>query len=159
MAVTKIYRASRTTLLIGVIISILVMALFYLGGQVSAEEKFIADMSQPKYTDIVLFWAYALLAITIVVLLAFAIVDFLKKLKESPKKALSGFLVLLGMAALLIITFAIGDGSLLNIPGYDGADNNPTTLKMTDMWLFSGYIMLIITFLAIVILPLFKRKR
>jgi heme/copper-type cytochrome/quinol oxidase subunit 2 len=134
------------------------MALFYLGGQVSAEEMLIADMSQPKFTDIVLFWAYALLAITIVVLLSFAIVDFLKKLKESPRKALSGFLVLLGMAAMLIITFVIGDDSLLNIPGYDGADNNPSTLKMTDMWLFSAYIMLIITFLAIVILPLFKRK-
>ena len=158
MSVTKIHRTSRTTLLIGVIISILVMALFYLGGQVSAEEMLIADMSQPKFTDIVLFWAYALLAITIVVLLSFAIVDFLKKLKESPRKALSGFLVLLGMAAMLIITFVIGDDSLLNIPGYDGADNNPSTLKMTDMWLFSAYIMLIITFLAIVILPLFKRK-
>ncbi len=158
MSVTKIHRTSRTTLLIGVIISIVVMALFYLGGQVSAEEMLIADMSQPKFTDIVLFWAYALLAITIVVLLSFAIVDFLKKLKESPRKALSGFLVLLGMAAMLIITFVIGDDSLLNIPGYDGADNNPSTLKMTDMWLFSAYIMLIITFLAIVILPLFKRK-
>ncbi|HCC17302.1 MAG: hypothetical protein A2W86_03515 [Bacteroidetes bacterium GWD2_45_23] len=158
MAVTKIHRTSRITLLIGVIISILVMALFYLGGQASASEKLIADMSQPKFTDIVLYWGYALLAITIVTLLAFAIVDFLKKLKESPKKALSGFLVLLAMAAMLIITFVIGDGSLLNIPGYDGADNNSSTLKLTDMWLFSSYIMLIITFLAIVILPLFKRK-
>jgi len=158
MAVTKIHRTSKITLLIGVIISIFVMALFYLGGEASAQEKLIADMSQPKFTDIVLFWGYALLVITIVVLLAFSIVDFLKKLKESPKKALSGFLVLLAMAAMLIITFVIGDGSLLNIPGYDGADNNSSTLKLTDMWLFSSYIMLIITFLAIVILPLFKRK-
>ncbi|MCE5178837.1 MAG: hypothetical protein LLF81_06825 [Porphyromonadaceae bacterium] len=158
MAVTKIHRTSKITLLIGVIISIFVMALFYLGGEASAQEKLIADMSQPKFTDIVLFWGYALLVITIVVLLAFSIVDFLKKLKESPKKALSGFLVLLAMAAMLIITFLIGDGSLLNIPGYDGADNNSSTLKLTDMWLFSAYIMLIITFLAIVILPLFKRK-
>ncbi len=158
MAVTKIHRTSKITLLIGVIISIFVMALFYLGGEASAQEKLIADMSQPKFTDIVLFWGYALLVITIVVLLAFSVLDFLKKLKESPKKALSGFLVLLAMAAMLIITFVIGDGSLLNIPGYDGADNNSSTLKLTDMWLFSSYIMLIITFLAIVILPLFKRK-
>lgn len=158
MAVTKIHRTSRTTLLIGVIISIVVMALFYLGGQVSAQEKLMADMSQPKFTDILLYWAYALLAITVIVLLAFAIVDFLKRMKESPKKALSGFLVLLAMAAMLIITFVIGDGTLLNIPGYEGADNNPSTLKLTDMWLYSGYVMLIITFLAIVVLPLFKRK-
>ncbi len=159
MAVTKIHRTSRTALLIGVIISILVMALFYLGGQASGEDKIAADMSQPRFTDIVLYWAYALLAITIVVLLVFALADFLGKLKETPRKALSGFLVLLAMAALLIITFVMGDGTLLNIPGYDGADNNPQTLKLTDMWLYSAYVMLILSFLAIILLPLFKRKK
>jgi NADH:ubiquinone oxidoreductase subunit 6 (subunit J) len=143
----------------GVIISVVVMALFYLGGQASGEDKIAADMSQPKFTDIVLYWAYALLAITIVVLLVFALADFLKKLKETPRKALSGFLVLLAMAALFIITFVMGDGTLLNIPGYDGADNQPQTLKLTDMWLYSAYIMLILSFLAIILLPLFKRKK
>ncbi|MDD4632850.1 MAG: hypothetical protein PHQ77_11440 [Proteiniphilum sp.] len=159
MAVTKIHKTSRTTLLIGVIISIVVMALFYLGGQASTQEKLIADMSQPKFTDIVLYWAYTLLVITVVVLLAFAVVDFLRKMKESPKKALSSFFVLLAMAALLIITFVMGDGTLLNIPGYDGADNQPQTLKLTDMWLYSSYVMLMLTFLAIILLPLFKRKK
>lgn len=53
MAVTKIHRTSRITLLIGVIISILVMALFYLGGQASASEKLIADMSQPDRKSVV----------------------------------------------------------------------------------------------------------
>jgi len=159
MAVTKIHRASKTALIIGVIISIAVMALFYLGGQVPAQEKIAADMSQPKFTDIVLYWSYVLLVITIAALIIFAIMAFLKQLKESPKKALSGLLVLVGLAAMFLITFMMGDGSLLNIPGYDGPDNQPKTLKITDMWLFSSYIMLILTFLAILLLPLFKRKR
>jgi len=159
MAVTKIHRASKTALIIGVIISIAVMALFYLGGQVPAQEKIAADMSQPKFTDIVLYWSYVLLVITIAALIIFAIMAVLKQLKESPKKALSGLLVLVGLAAMFLITFMMGDGSLLNIPGYDGPDNQPKTLKITDMWLFSSYIMLILTFLAILLLPLFKRKR
>lgn len=158
MAVTKIHRTSRTTLLIGVIISILVMGVFYLGGQASGEDKIAAEMSQPKYTDIVLYWAYILLVITVAVLIGFAISAFLKQLKESPKKALGGFLALVGIAALLLITFSIGDGTLLNIPGYDGPDNQPATLKLTDMWLYSAYFLLALTFLAILILPLFKRK-
>ncbi len=159
MAVTKIHRASKTALIIGVIISIAVMALFYLGGQVPAQEKIAADMSQPKFTDIVLYWSYVLLVITIAALIIFAIMAFLKQMKESPKKALGGFLVLVGLAAMFVITFILGDGTLLNIPGYDGPDNQPNTLKITDMWLFSSYIMLILTFLAILLLPLFKRKR
>ncbi len=159
MAVTKIHRTSKMTLIIGVIVSIAVMAMFYLGGQVPAQEKLVADMSQPKFTDIVLYWAYALLAITIAVLVIFALVSFLKQLKNSPKKALGGFLAILALAALMIVAYLMGDGTLLNIPGYDGADNQPKTLKLTDMWLFSSYIMLTLTFLAILVLPFFKRKR
>jgi len=158
MAVTKIHRTSRMTLIIGVIITLAVMALFYLGGQVPAHEKIVADMSQPKFTDIVLYWAYTLLAITIGVLIIFALVSFLKQLKNRPKKALGGLLVILALVALLVVAFIAGDGTLLNIPGYDGGDNNPKTLKMTDMWLFSAYVMLVLTFLAIIVLPLFKRK-
>ena len=158
MAVTKIHRTSRMTLIIGVIISLAVMALFYMGGQVPAQEKIVADMSQPKFTDIVLYWAYTLLVITIAVLVIFALVSFLKQLKNAPKKAMSGLLAILALVALLVVAFIAGDGSLLNIPGYDGADNQPKTLKITDMWLFSSYVMLVLTFLAIIVLPLFKRK-
>lgn len=158
MAVTKIHRTSKTALIIGVLISIAVMALFYLGGQVPAYEKIAADMSQPKFTDLVLYWAYILFAITIVVLFLFAVFSFFKKLKESPKKAMGGLLALVGIGALLLVTYSIGDGTLLDIPGYDGPDNKPATLKLTDMWLYSGYILLVITFLAILVLPLFKKK-
>ncbi|WP_352421665.1 hypothetical protein [Proteiniphilum sp.] len=159
MAVTKIHRTSRFTLYISVLITLVVLGLFYLGGQVPAHEKFVADMSQPKFTDIILYWAYVLLAVTIVVLIGFAIVGFLKGLKENPKKALTGLLTLVGLAVLLIVTYAIGDGTILSIPGYEGKDNVPPTLKMTDMWLYSAYFMFVITMLAMIILPLFKRKK
>lgn len=159
MAVTKIHKTSRMTLLVAGIVSLLVMALFYLGGQVPEEQKIVAGMPQPKFTDIVLYWSYILLAITIVVLIGFAIVGFLKNLKESPKKALGGLFMLLGLVGLLLITYLIGNGSLLNIPGYEGPDNNPGTLKMTDMWLYSCYFMLGITFIAILFMPLFSKKK
>jgi len=159
MAVTKIHRTSRMTLIIGVIISIGVMALFYFGGQTPVQDKVAPDLDQPRYTDIVLYWSYILLAITVVVLVGFAIAAFFKQLKESPRKALGGFLALLGMVALLLITYVMGEGTLLDIPGYDGPDNNPSTLKITDMWLYSCYLMLIINVIAIVVMPFFKRKK
>lgn len=154
MAVTKIHRTSRFTLYIGVLITLVVMGLYYLGGQVPAHEQLVADMSQPKFTDLVLYWAYVLLAITVVVLIGFAIAGFAKGLKERPKKALGGLLVLVALAALLVITYVIGDGAILNIPGYEGKDNVPPTLKMTDMWLYSAYVMFAITLVTMIILPL-----
>lgn len=154
MAVTKISRTARFTLYIGVLITLIVLGLFYLGGQVPAHEQLVADMDQPRFTDLLLYWAYALLAITVVVWVIFIIASSLKQLKESPKKTLGGFLALLGLAALLVITYVIGDGTLLNIPGYEGTDNRPPMLKMTDMWLYSMYVMFVVTILAMIILPL-----
>ena len=117
MAVTKIHRTSRTVLIVGIVISIVVMGLFYFGGQAAPENLVAGDMSQPQFTDLVLYWAYVLLGITIVVLVGFAIVDFFRGLKENPKKALSGLLVLLILVALLVITYIMGDGTLLIYPG------------------------------------------
>lgn len=159
MAVTKISRTSRFTLYIGVLITLVVLGLFYLGGQVPAHEQLVTDMSQPKFTDLLLYWAYALLVITVIVWVLFIIASSLNQLKESPKKALGGFLALLGLAALLVVTYVIGDGTLLNIPGYEGNDNRPPMLKMTDMWLYSSYAMFIVTILAMIILPLFGGRK
>lgn len=159
MAVTKIHKTSRMVLIIGVIISIVVMGLFYFGGQAAPQDLVAGDLSQPKFTDLVLYWAYILLAVTVVVLIGFAVADFFRGLKENPKKALSGFLVLLALLALLVVTYVIGDGTLLNIPGYTGSDNVPPLLKMTDMWLYSCYFMFVITMLAMILLPLFSRKK
>lgn len=159
MAVTKIHRTSRLTLITTIIVSIIVLGLFFFGGQAPDSEKIGADMVQPAFTDVVLYWMYALLAITVVVLIAFAIVDFVKGLKENPKKALSGLSALLALAALLIAAYVIGDGTLLSIPGYEGADNVPPVLKMTDMWLYSMYFMLAVTVLAIIVMPLVTKKK
>ncbi|MGI6074175.1 MAG: hypothetical protein ACOYEA_06015 [Fermentimonas sp.] len=159
MAVTKIHRTSRAVLLIGVAISLVVMLLFYLGGQVAPQDKLVADMSQPKFTDLVLYWMYLLLGITVVVLIGFAIVGFFKGLKENPKKAMGGLVALLCLAALLVVTYIMGDGTVLSIPGYEGTDNVPGMLKLTDMWLYSIYFMLAITILSIIVMPLFARKK
>ena len=159
MAVTKIHRTSRMTLIITIIISIIVLGLFYFGGQVPVHEKIGADMAQPIFTDIVLYWMYALLVITIVVLIGFAVAEFFRGLKENPKKSMNGLFVLLAFTALLDITFGIGNGTPIHIPGYEGTDNVPGMLKMTDMWLYSCYFMLVVTILAVIIMPLVAKSK
>jgi len=146
----------------GVAVTLVVFALFYLGGQISVDKRLdavAADMSQPKFTDLLLYWAYALVVITLVVWALFVVISSLRQLKENPKKVLGGLLALLAVAALLVITYVIGDGTILNIPGYEGNDNRPTMLKLTDMWLYSIYIMFAVTILAMIILPLVRRKK
>ncbi|NLX80312.1 MAG: hypothetical protein GXZ03_01935 [Proteiniphilum sp.] len=159
MAVTKIRKISSWTFLTSIFISLVVIALFLFGGQAAADQKIVADLPQPAFTDIVLYWAYALLGVTIISLALFAVIGFFQNLKVNKKGALGSLLVLVAMAALLIITYTIGSGEILHIPGYEGPDNNPTTLKMTDMWIYSMYIMLILSIAAIVVSPLLARRK
>lgn len=158
MAVTKIHRTSRIALYISMIISIVVVALFIFGGQVPEDQKIVAGQSQPKFIDMLMYWMYILLIVTVVAWFLFAVAGALKKFKESPKKALGSLFVLLAFGALLLITYMMGSGEILNIPGYTGTDNTSGVLKLTDMWLYSCYALFVVTVLSIIILPFFKRK-
>lgn len=159
MAVTKIRKTSSLAFLIAIIITLLVLGLFLFGGQVAPEQKLVPDMSQPIFTDMLLYWAYALLVITIVALIVFAIFGFLHSLKVNPKGAMRGLMVLVAMVVILGISYSLGSGEILNIPGYDGGDNNPGTLRVVDMWLFTTYFMLLITVGAVLISPLLSRRK
>lgn len=158
MAVTKIHKTSRMVLYAIMGITILVLAVFLFGGEVPVEQRLVPTISEPKFTDVLLYWVYVLLAISILVMLVFAVSDFISSWKVRPKSAFRSFLVVLAFAAMLIITFILGDGTPLNIVGYTGPDNVPVTLKFTDMWLYSIYIMLVVAVLAMIFSPLLKRK-
>ncbi len=159
MAVTKIRKTSSLIFLVAIIITLAVIALFLFGGQVAPEQKIVPDMSQPVFTDMMLYWAYILLGITVVSLLLFALFGFFNSLKTNPKTAIRGLMLFVGLVALLGITYAVGSEELLNIPGYDGKDNNPATLKMTDMWIYSMYVMLALSIAAMIISPLLSRRK
>jgi uncharacterized BrkB/YihY/UPF0761 family membrane protein len=159
MAVTKIRKTSSLAFLATIIVTLVVLGLFLFGGQVAPEQKIVADMSQPAFTDIMLYWAYFLLAVTVVVLILFAIFGFFRSLKTNPKSALGRLLVLVAVVVVLGGSYALGSGELLNIPGYDGPDNNPATLRMTDMWIFSMYIMLGLSIVAIIVSPLLGKRK
>lgn len=159
MAVTKIRKTSSTIFLVSIIISVIVIALFIFGGQVAPEQKLVADQSQPVFTDLMLYWAYILLAVTIVALVVLAAFSFISSLKSSPKSAMGGLIAAIALIVILGLTYAIGSGELLNIPGYEGTDNNPGTLKMTDMWIYSMYVMLGLSIVAILVTPLLSKRK
>ena len=157
MAVTKIRKASNLVFLVVVAISLTVMGLFAFGGQVSEEQKLVPDMSQPIHLDLLLFWTYALVALSVVVLLFFAIIGLVKGLIENPKKAIGGLLALVGLAVMLLITFSMGSGEPLDILGYTGPHNVYFWLKFVDMWIYSIYIMIGVVILAIIFTPLIAK--
>ncbi|RHJ86559.1 hypothetical protein [Parabacteroides sp. AM08-6] len=147
MAVTKIRKISSWTLLISAIISIVVLGIFYAGGVVDPA----VENKEPIYTGLLLNWMYVLFGVTIACAVIFAIWQFVSLLKTNPKSAITSLIVLVLFAIMLFITYSIGDTTPLAKINADSAQFNvPFWLKVTDMWIYSTCILLVLIVLAVV---------
>lgn len=159
MAVTKISRISRWTLYALSAVTIVLIALFFLGGTVQPENQYVelVGIAEPSFTDGLLYWIYILLGITIFSVFAFSVIGFINNFRHNRKRAINSLLTLLVFAVLLVVAYALGDGTPLNILGYEGTDNVPAMLKLTDMWIYSVYILMSLIILAMLFSPLINR--
>ena len=159
MAVTKISRISRWTLYALTAVTLALLALFFFGGNVAPENQYmeLVGIDEPNFTNGLLYWIYVLLAVTVFSVFAFSVFGFINNLRHNRKKAMNSLVMLAIFAILLVVAYSIGDGTPLNILGYEGPDNVPTRLKMTDMWIYSVYILMGLVILSMLFSPLIKR--
>lgn len=147
MAVTKIRKMSSWTLLGVMLVSVIVFAMFYFGGVVDSA----AEKPEPVNTSLLLYWCYVVFGIAVALLFLFGLVHFFATLKSRPKAAISSLGVLVAFLAMLGITYAIGDTTPLPGINADSAQYNVASwLKISDMWIYSIYILLGLSVLAIV---------
>jgi len=138
MAVTKIRKISSWTLLISSIISIIVLGMFYAGGVVDPA----AEMKEPIYTGLLINWTSVLL---------FAVWQFLTLLKTNAKSAIMSLVVLVCFVAVLFITYTMGDATPLTGLNADSqVYNTPGWLKITDMWIMSTIVLLVLIVACVV---------
>jgi len=107
-------------------------------------------MWQPANTNALLMLIYGLFGLAVAATVVAAVFQFGAALKDSPANAIKSLLGLVLLVVVLVIAWAAGDGTPMNIPGYDGTDNVPFWLKLTDMFLYSIYILLFVTIVAII---------
>ena len=86
-----------------------------------------------------------------VCLVLFGIMQFFSSLKTKPKAALGSLVVVVAFFVLLGITYAIGDSTPLPGINVDSAQfNTPGWLKISDMWIYSTYVLLGLSILAMI---------
>lgn len=148
----KIQKVSGSVLLVMLLITVVILGLFFFGGETPVAQRVVADtsMSEPAQTDALIYWMYILLAITILITILGAIFQFGAKFVESPKSAIRSLVGLILIVLLLVVTYSAGSDVPLVIPGYEGTENVPFWLKITDMFLYSTYIMMAVLVLLIV---------
>ena len=141
-------------------IILIVMALFFFGGNATGDAVIAGvdpEMWQPAQTDSLLYLMYALFGLAVAATVLGAIFQFGAALKDNPANAIKSLLGLVLLAVVLIVAWAMGDGTPMQIPGYSGTDNVPFWLKLTDMFLYSIYILLFVTVVAIIVSGIKKK--
>ena len=144
MAITRIRKISSWTLWAVTAVSIAVFLLFFFGGEIADQKN-----KTPVYTAQLLYWGYTVLSLAIISLLGFALFQFITSLMETPKKALMGVSVIAVFGVLLGITYAMGsDIPIAGLNTDSEKFNIPLWLKLTDMWLYTMYVLGVLCILA-----------
>ncbi|MCD7898418.1 MAG: hypothetical protein LUH22_00650 [Bacteroides sp.] len=135
------YRVSYYVLYAIFAVILVVLALFYLGGE--AATPVVSEMSNPAYTDALLYLMYGLLGFAIVVTLIAFIIQFGTALKDNPVAALKSLIGVILLAIVLIVAWSMGSAEPMEIQGFDGTENrDPFWLKITDMFIYTLYFLI-----------------
>jgi hypothetical protein len=142
-------KISSIVLAVLVAIAAIVCVLFCVGG--SEEEIYSGEaFDAPNYTGAVLYVVYVFLGLAIVATIVSAVLSFIIKLKNDKRSAYTSLAMLVALTLLCGITYAIGDGTPLNMPNYDGTENVASRLKLADMCLYSIYTLFVLAAIAAV---------
>ena len=154
------YRVSYYVLYVLFAAILVVLGIFYFGGDAQGDVVLVGvdpEMWQPAQTESLLYLMYGLFVLAVVAMVGAFILQFGSALKDNPVKALKSLLGLILMVVVMVIAWSMGSGEKMDIPGYDGSDNVPFWLKVTDMFLYTIYFLLGATVLAMLFSSIKKK--
>ena len=80
---------SKIALVIGLIVSLVVLILYFVGGDTTALTSTGAETTAPKNLDLMLYWIYITVAIGVILLIIFAIKTVITMFQTDPKEAMN----------------------------------------------------------------------
>lgn len=125
-----------------------VLGLYYFGGEM--ETPIVPELSNPANTQALIVLMYALLGTAIAITIMAFLFQFGASFKDNPANALKSLLGIVFLVVVLVVSWVMGSEEALVLPGYDGTDNVPFWLKLTDMFIYSIYFLLLVTIVSMI---------
>ena len=132
------------------VVGIIATALFFLGGSEGSLEVAGDFLDIPKFTNVLLYWIYALVVLVILVTFGFVLAKLVETFKVDPKRGLMSVVVVLGAVALCALCWFLGSPEKVEILGYEGTDNVGNMARMSDAIMYLVYILTASTVAALV---------
>lgn len=140
----------KVTLWVLMLVGIVATALFFLGGSEGSLEVAGDFLDIPKFTNVLLYWIYALVVLVILVTFGFVLAKLVETFKVDPKRGLVSVGVVLGAVALCALCWFLGSPEEVEILGYEGTDNVGAMARMSDAIMYLVYILTASTVAALV---------
>lgn len=154
------YKVSYYVLYAMFALILIVLGLFFFRGDAQGAAVMAGvdpEMWQPANTDALLYLMYGLFAVAVIATIVAAIFQFGSALKDNPVSAIKSLIGLILLVLVMVVSWAMGSEETLRMPGYDGTENVPFWLKLTDMFLYSIYFLLGATVVAIILSSIWKK--
>ncbi len=131
------YKVSYYVFYVCIALILVVLGMFF---GVGYNETNAAGLLEPANTPALMYLMYGMFAVTVVATLIGAIAQFGGALKDNPKGAIKSLLGLILLVVLLIVTYNVGSSETVVLG--DGSEySDATMLKVTDMFLYSTYVL------------------
>ncbi len=138
------YKVSYYVLYALFAVILVVLGVFYFSGF----DRVIGEYNDPVHTDTLIYMIYGILGFCVVATIVAAVIQFGSALVDNWKKALTGLIGPILLVVLLLITYSMGVDETV-VTG-EGAYTDSFWLKVTDMFVYSIYILLGITILCMI---------
>ena len=138
---SNISKITSVLLYVLMAISVVLLIMFYkVTADIPAETDFDTQIEiYGGILDLILSWSFVLLIMAAVAAVVFPLVRMFTRPKEAVK-ALMSFAV---VAVFVVIAYVLADDTILELPGYNGNDNVPGTLRFAGTMLWTTYLLFI----------------
>lgn len=141
------YKVSYYVFYVCIALILVVLALFF---GVGYNQTNAAGLVEPANTPALIYLMYGLFAITVIATLIGAVVQFCAALRDNPKAAIKSFLGVILLVVLLVVTYNVGASDTL-VLGDGTSYSDVTMLKVTDMFLYSTYVLFAIAAIGVIL--------
>ena len=140
----------KVTLWVLMVVGIVATAMFFLGGSEGSLEVAGDFLDIPKFSDVFLYWIYALVVLVILTTFGFVLAKLVETFKVDPKAGVRSILVVLAAVGLCALCWFLGSPEKMEILGYEGTDNVGNMARLSDAMMYLVYILTASTIAALV---------
>ena len=140
----------KVTLLVLMLVGILAAVMFFVGGSEGSLEVAGDFLDIPKFSDVFLYWIYALVGLVILVTFGFVLAKLVETFKVDPKAGVRSILVVLAAVGICALCWFLGSPEKMEIIGYEGTDNVGNMARLSDAIMYLVYILTASTVAALV---------